>query len=75
MESCLLKPASESSPSTDPAVYSFVEKKIKKNSVNYIFLDEVQNVIEFEKLLKGLFVHTCLRREYFEGINGRKKKD
>lgn len=39
------------------AVYSFIEKKIKKKTVNYIFLDEVQNVIEFEKLLEGLFVH------------------
>lgn len=38
-------------------VYSFIEKKIKKKTVNYIFLDEVQNVIEFEKLLEGLFVH------------------
>lgn len=38
-------------------VYSFIEKKIKKKVVNYIFLDEVQNVIEFEKLLEGLFVH------------------
>lgn len=39
------------------AVYSFIEKKIKKKVVNYIFLDEVQNVAEFEKLLEGLFVH------------------
>jgi len=39
------------------AVYSFIEKKIKKKAVNYIFLDEVQNVAEFEKLLEGLFVH------------------
>ncbi|MFN8436800.1 MAG: ATP-binding protein [Cytophagales bacterium] len=38
-------------------VYDFVEKSLKPNVKNYVFLDEVQNVTEFEKLLEGLYVH------------------
>ena len=38
-------------------VYEYIEKSLKPNTKNYIFLDEVQNVVEFEKLLEGLFVH------------------
>ena len=30
---------------------------LKKNVTNYVFIDEVQNVAEFEKLLEGLYVH------------------
>lgn len=29
----------------------------KKNATNYVFIDEVQNVPEFEKLSEGLYVH------------------
>lgn len=29
----------------------------QKNETNYVFIDEVQNVPEFEKLLEGLYVH------------------
>jgi predicted AAA+ superfamily ATPase len=32
-------------------------KHLKKNVTNYVFIDEVQNVAEFEKLLEGLYVH------------------
>jgi hypothetical protein len=32
-------------------------KHLKKNVTNYVFIDEVQNVPEFEKLLEGLYVH------------------
>lgn len=38
-------------------VYDFIERMLKPNVTNYVFLDEVQNVAQFEKLLEGLFVH------------------
>ena len=38
-------------------VYDFIEKMLQPNVKNYVFLDEVQNVHEFEKLLEGLYVH------------------
>ncbi|HOY31823.1 MAG TPA: ATP-binding protein [Bacteroidales bacterium] len=37
-------------------VYGYIIKHLKKNTTNYVFIDEVQNVPEFEKLLEGLFV-------------------
>jgi predicted AAA+ superfamily ATPase len=33
-----------------------VRKILKNNVTNYVFIDEVQNVKEFEKLLEGLYV-------------------
>jgi len=38
-------------------IYDYIIKHLKKNVTNYVFIDEVQNVPEFEKLLEGLFVH------------------
>jgi predicted AAA+ superfamily ATPase len=38
-------------------IYDFIKKQLKKNVTNYVFIDEVQNVAEFEKLLEGLYVH------------------
>ncbi len=38
-------------------MYDYILKQIKKNVTNYVFIDEVQNVHEFEKLLEGLYVH------------------
>jgi predicted AAA+ superfamily ATPase len=38
-------------------VYDFITKSIDPNEMNYVFLDEIQNIVEFEKLLEGLFVH------------------
>ena len=38
-------------------VYDFIERLLKPKEINYVFLDEVQNVFQFEKLLEGLFVH------------------
>lgn len=38
-------------------IYDYILKRLKKNKKNYVFIDEVQNVIEFEKLLEGLYVH------------------
>ena len=38
-------------------IYDYIIKRINKNETNYVFIDEVQNVPEFEKLLEGLYVH------------------
>jgi len=38
-------------------IYDYIIKHLKKNVINYVFIDEVQNIPEFEKLLEGLFVH------------------
>ena len=38
-------------------IYDYIIKHLKKNFTNYVFIDEVQNVVEFEKLLEGLYVH------------------
>lgn len=38
-------------------VYDFIVEQLENNVTNYVFIDEVQNVKEFEKLLEGLYVH------------------
>ena len=38
-------------------VYDFIVEHLKNNVTNYVFIDEVQNVKEFEKLLEVLYVH------------------
>ena len=38
-------------------IYDYIIKYLKKDVTNYVFIDEVQNVPEFEKLLEGLYVH------------------
>ena len=38
-------------------IYDYIVQHIKKNETNYVFIDEVQNVPEFEKLLEGLYVN------------------
>ena len=38
-------------------IYDYIIKHLKLNTTNYVFIDEVQNVPEFEKLLEGLYVH------------------
>lgn len=37
-------------------LYDFVKEKIKDNKKYYIFLDEVQNVKEFQKAIDGLYI-------------------
>jgi predicted AAA+ superfamily ATPase len=37
-------------------IYDFVKNLLQKNVTNYVFIDEIQNIPEFEKLLEGLFV-------------------
>ena len=38
-------------------IYTLINSKLIKDKPNYIFLDEVQNVPEFEKLLDGLYIN------------------
>jgi len=37
--------------------YDFIVGAIRPEEMNYVFLDEIQNILNFEKLLEGLFVH------------------
>ncbi|MCG5106233.1 ATP-binding protein, partial [Candidatus Saccharibacteria bacterium] len=37
-------------------VYGLIDKKLVKGELNYIFLDEVQDIPGFEKLLDGLYI-------------------
>lgn len=38
-------------------VYDLIDKKLAKGELNYIFLDEVQDIPGFEKLLDGLYIN------------------
>ena len=40
-------------------VYDFIVEHLKNNVTNYVFIDEVHNVKEFEKLLEGLYGLQC----------------
>ena len=37
-------------------IYDYIKNLLQKNVMNYVFIDEIQNIHEFEKLLEGLFV-------------------
>jgi predicted AAA+ superfamily ATPase len=37
-------------------VYDFIVRMMKKDEINYVFIDEIQNISDFEKILEGLFV-------------------
>ena len=37
-------------------IYRKINQNLIKNKMNYIFLDEIQNVPNFEKLIDGLFI-------------------
>ncbi len=37
-------------------IYDYIQSLLQKNKTNYVFIDEVQNIPEFEKLLDGLYV-------------------
>ena len=41
-------------------IYDFIIENLDQNQTNYVFVDEVQNVPEFEKLLEGLYVHPLI---------------
>ncbi|MDR2580454.1 MAG: ATP-binding protein [Fibromonadaceae bacterium] len=38
------------------ALYDYLKQKINKKKMNYIFLDEIQNVADFERVVDSLFV-------------------
>ena len=38
-------------------IYDYIIKNLNPKEINYVFIDEVQNVPEFEKLLEGLYVN------------------
>ena len=38
------------------SVYKYIKEKINPTSMNYIFLDEVQNIPDFQKAVDGLFI-------------------
>jgi predicted AAA+ superfamily ATPase len=38
-------------------LYDFIILSLDAEKINYVFLDEIQNIHEFEKLLEGLFAH------------------
>jgi predicted AAA+ superfamily ATPase len=38
-------------------IYDYVIRYLNPKEINYVFIDEVQNVPEFEKLLEGLYVN------------------
>ncbi|MCK9256134.1 MAG: AAA family ATPase, partial [Bacteroidales bacterium] len=37
-------------------IYDYIKNLLIENVKNYVFIDEIQNILEFEKLLEGLFV-------------------
>lgn len=39
-------------------IYDYIIKNLNPEEINYVFIDEVQNVPEFEKLLEGLYVNS-----------------
>lgn len=41
---------------TSDALYDYIKSKLVKEKMNYIFLDEIQNVDQFEKAVDSLFI-------------------
>ncbi|MBQ3145693.1 MAG: ATP-binding protein [Clostridia bacterium] len=37
-------------------LYNYIKNKLNKDKMNYVFIDEVQNVKEFQKAVDGLFI-------------------
>jgi predicted AAA+ superfamily ATPase len=37
-------------------IYDYIKSLLHESVINYVFIDEVQNIPEFEKLLEGLYV-------------------
>jgi hypothetical protein len=38
------------------ALYKYIEKDLISNKKNYIFLDEIQNVVDYQKVVDGLYI-------------------
>lgn len=39
-----------------PALYRFIKERLQANTMNYILLDEIQNVPDFQRAVDGLFI-------------------
>ena len=50
------------------ALYSYVQKRLCKNKYTYVFIDEVQQCVNFEKAIDGLFIKKHLDL-YITGSN------
>jgi predicted AAA+ superfamily ATPase len=51
-------------------LYKQILEKANKNKINYLFLDEIQEVKEFEKCVTGLFEHKTIKFDiYLTGSN------
>jgi predicted AAA+ superfamily ATPase len=50
------------------ALYDYLMQKINKKAMNYIFLDEIQNVADFEKAVDSLFIQKNIDL-YITGLN------
>lgn len=37
-------------------LYNYIKERLNENKMNYVFIDEVQNVQEFQKAVDGLFI-------------------
>ena len=37
-------------------LYNYIKEKMNSNKMNYIFIDEVQNIPEFQKAVDGLYI-------------------
>ncbi|HNZ53100.1 MAG TPA: ATP-binding protein [bacterium] len=37
-------------------LHDFVDSRLKKNAKNYVFLDEIQKVVDFQKAVDGLYI-------------------
>lgn len=38
-------------------LYNYVKERLNKNKKNYVFIDEVQNIKEFQKAIDGLYIN------------------
>lgn len=38
-------------------LYEFIKARLQEDCMNYIFIDEVQNIPEFQKAVDGLYIH------------------
>lgn len=51
-------------------LYEYINKRLVPNQKNYIFIDEVQNVVDFEKAADGLFIKNNVDL-YLTGSNSK----
>jgi len=51
-------------------LYNFVNKRLLKNKKNYIFIDEIQNIKDFQKAADGLFINKNVDL-YLTGSNSK----